>query len=43
MMPSRFSSAASVIFTAFAERTRNITDILAENIQFHVSEQNFKR
>lgn len=26
--PNRFSNDASVIFTAFAERTRNITDIL---------------
>lgn len=32
MMPSRFSRLASVIFTAFADFTRKITDILRANI-----------
>lgn len=29
--PKRFNNAASVILTAFAERTRNITEILKNN------------
>lgn len=30
MIPKRFNNAASVILTAFAERTRNITEMLCK-------------
>lgn len=45
MMPSRFSRLASVIFTAFADFTRKITDILRERASqiFHCASVFYSR